>query len=342
MERCLQLAKMGAGFVAPNPMVGAVLVCDDLVIGEGYHQKFGEAHAEVICINSVADANRHLISKSTLYVSLEPCAHFGKTPPCADLIIEKKVPRVVIACRDTFREVDGKGIDKLIAAGIRVVTGVCETAAREVNKRFFTFHEKQRPFIILKWAQSNNNNIANADFSSVRISNDCTNRLVHKWRAEEAAIMVGTNTAFYDNPALTNRYWTGNNPVRVVIDKNLSLPRENRLFNHDGITIVFNNQKESDDSTILFRILSEGKNVLEQVMAVLFSMNISSVLVEGGAKLIQSFIEEKLWDEARVITNTDLVIENGLAAPVLKHYKNASNEVILSDTIQYYLRHEHF
>lgn len=209
MQRCLDLASKGLGSVSPNPMVGAVLVYENRIIGEGYHEQFGQAHAEVNCINSVQESDTHLIPQSTLYVSLEPCSHFGKTPPCSNLIIDCKIPKVVIACRDTFEQVNGKGIDQLKAAGIHVQVGILEKEAIQLNKRFFTFHSKKRPYVILKWAQSSNHKIANADFSRVLISNSFTNRLVHKWRSEEDAIMVGPNTALHDNPGLTTRNWPG-------------------------------------------------------------------------------------------------------------------------------------
>src|SRR5215212_3734496 len=208
MHRCIELALLARGNVAPNPMVGAVLVYQDRIIGEGYHKEYGKAHAEVNCINSVKAGDLDLIERAVLYVSLEPCAHFGKTPPCADLIIEKKIPRVVIGCRDPFKQVDGKGIEKLKAANIEVVTGVCEEACVKLNKRFFTFHTEHKPYVILKWAQSANNKIANADRSRVMISNEYSNRIVHKWRSEEMAIMIGKNTALSDDPELTTRLWT--------------------------------------------------------------------------------------------------------------------------------------
>jgi diaminohydroxyphosphoribosylaminopyrimidine deaminase / 5-amino-6-(5-phosphoribosylamino)uracil reductase len=336
MQRCLQLAQPGAGKVAPNPMVGAVLVYNDRVIGEGYHRQYGQAHAEVNCINSVMGGDKHLVSKSTLYVSLEPCAHFGKTPPCADLIIKMEIPKVVIGCRDSYAEVDGKGIAKLKDAGVEVVIGVLEEEAKQLNKRFFTFHAKQRPYIILKWAQSSNYKIANADFSRVLISNDYTNRLVHKWRSEEAAIMVGTNTALYDNPSLTNRWWAGNNPVRIVIDKALKVSKEQHLFSDGLRTIIFNTVKDEDAGNLLYRQVVDGDLVLQQVMKVLFDMKIQSVLVEGGARLLQSFIDKGLWDEARVITNNELIIADGIASPELKGQKKTKAEIIFSDTIQYY------
>lgn len=339
MQRCLQLAQLGAGKVAPNPMVGAVLVYSNRIIGEGYHQQYGQAHAEVNCINSVAKEDQQLLSKSTLYVSLEPCAHFGKTPPCADLIIEMKIPKVVIGCRDSYAEVDGKGIAKLENAGVEVVTGVLEEEAKQLNKRFFTFHTKQRPYIILKWAQSGNCKIGNADLSRVFISNDYTNRLVHKWRSEEAAIMVGTNTALHDNPSLTNRWWAGNNPVRVVIDKVLKVPKEHHLFSGDIPTIVFNTIKTEDAGNLLYRQVADGDSVLQQMLAVLFDMKIQSVLVEGGAQLLQSFIDKELWDEARVIINNTLVITDGIAAPELSGQTKAAAKTIFSDTIHYYNRY---
>jgi diaminohydroxyphosphoribosylaminopyrimidine deaminase / 5-amino-6-(5-phosphoribosylamino)uracil reductase len=338
MQRCLQLAQLGAGNVAPNPMVGAVLVYNDTIIGEGYHQQYGEAHAEVNCLNSVSEENKSLINKSTLYVSLEPCTHFGKTPPCADLIIKMNIPKVVIGCRDSYKEVNGKGIEKLKAAGVEVITAVLEKEAKEINKRFFTFHEKQRPYIILKWAQSGNHAIANADYSRVLISNDYTNRLVHKWRSEEAAIMIGTNTAVYDNPTLTNRHWSGNNPVRIVIDKDLKIPATHHLISDREKTIIFNKIKHEDAGSVLYRKTSGEGSLIMQIMISLFEMKIQSVLVEGGASLLQSFIDENCWDEARVITNEQLIIENGISSPVLKGHLSAGTETVFSDTIYTYIR----
>lgn len=335
MQRCLQLAKLGAGNTAPNPMVGSVLVFDNTIIGEGYHQQFGQAHAEVNCISSVSEENKKLISKSTLYVSLEPCAHFGKTPPCADLIIKMNIPKVVIGCRDSFKEVDGKGIEKLQQAGVDVTVGILEEEAKELNKRFFTFHEKQRPCIILKWAQSNDHKIANADRSRVFISNDYTNRLVHKWRSEEAAIMVGTHTAIYDNPSLTNRYWPGKNPVRIAIDNRLAIPSSHHLLDGEQPTIIFNKSKDEEKGNIVYRKIDGGPG-LQQMLLQLYEMKMQSILVEGGASLLQSFINEGCWDEARVITNNTLVIGNGIPSPGLKNGALAGTEIFFSDTIYYY------
>ena len=242
MGRCIQLAKLGLGNVAPNPMVGAVLVYGNKIIGEGYHQKYGEAHAEVNCINSVSEKNKSLIEKSTIYVSLEPCSHYGKTPPCADLIIQNKIRKVVIGIKDIYKEVDGAGIQKLQNADLEVITGVLENECHDLNKRFFTFHQKKRPYIILKWTQSANGNIG-LNGERILISNDYSNRLVHKWRSEEASILVGTNTALIDNPSLTARLWEGNNPVRIVIDKELKLPADLKIFNNKATTFIFNSSK---------------------------------------------------------------------------------------------------
>ncbi len=336
MRRCIELAKLGEGQVAPNPMVGAILVYNDLIIGEGYHRQYGQAHAEVNCLNSVLEENLHLIPQSTLYVSLEPCVHFGKTPPCTSLVIEKRIPRVVIGCRDSYKHVDGKGIQKLLAAGVEVISPVLEKESLELNKRFFTFHNKHRPFIILKWAQSANEKIANCDYSRVHISNELTNREVHKWRCSEASILIGTNTAREDDPSLTARLWPGSNPVRLVIDKDLKLPSSLQLFDGAVKTIVFNTIKQEDSDQVQFQKISREKNFIPQIMEVLIHLKIQSVLVEGGTKLLQSLIDENCWDEARIITNTELEIPGGLDAPFLGKAAEISVERILSDTIHYY------
>jgi diaminohydroxyphosphoribosylaminopyrimidine deaminase/5-amino-6-(5-phosphoribosylamino)uracil reductase len=335
MQRCLELAKLGAGNVAPNPMVGAILVNENRIIGEGYHEQYGKAHAEVNCINSVKDKDRYLIEKSTLYVSLEPCVHYGKTPPCADLIITNKIPNVFIGCRDSYEEVNGKGIEKLKAAGVNVVVEVVEKEALDLNKRFFTFHTKHRPYIILKWAQSKDGKIANADHSRVFISNEETNRLVHKWRSEEASILVGTNTALYDDPALTTRLWPGNNPVRLVIDKELKLPQSLQLFDGKVKTIVFNKLKHQQEENILYYQVKDETNNIKEILAALYKLKIQSVIVEGGTKLLQSFIDIDMWDEARVIVNNELLIGNGIAAPLLKGEELISEEIISNNIISY-------
>lgn len=369
MRRCLELARIGAGYVAPNPMVGAVLVHAGRIIGEGYHRVYGQAHAEVNCVASVRPEDRSLIPQSTMYVSLEPCAHFGRTPPCADMLVRERIPRVVIGCRDPFPKVDGKGIDKLLAAGTEVVVGVLEKECQELNKRFFTFHSLHRPWIVLKWAQSANGKIAGrAEDGRTLISNALTNRLVHKWRSEEASILVGTRTALLDDPALTVRHWTGPDPVRLVLDKELRLPEGLRLFNGETRTIVFNMLRHGageaekgghgaggQEGTLpgtggagggaegAARIAPEyyqlagDSSVVHQIVHALYRENIQSVLVEGGARLLQSFIDEGYWDEARVITNDTLLIRDGLAAPVLPDgMPVVKEERSGSDMIRYY------
>jgi diaminohydroxyphosphoribosylaminopyrimidine deaminase / 5-amino-6-(5-phosphoribosylamino)uracil reductase len=323
MSRCLQLAIQGAGYVEPNPMVGAVLVYNDNIIGEGYHQQFGGPHAEVNCIASVSENDKQHIPKSTMYVSLEPCAHFGKTPPCVDLIIKNTIPKVVIGCRDPFKEVDGKGIEKLKAAGVGVELGILEKECIALNKRFFTFHQQQRPYIILKWAQSSDGMIAGSDSERLLISNDYSNRLVHKWRSEEAAILVGTNTALLDNPELTTRLWQGKSPTRLVLDMNLRLPASLKLFDGAQPTIIFNTIREGEESNLHYYKIDGSVDIIQQICTALFKLKVQSVLVEGGAKLLQSFIDADLWDEARVITNQNLFTVNGLPAPVLQKYSSS-------------------
>jgi len=336
MNRCFELALKGAGTVAPNPMVGAVLVYNDTIIGEGFHAAYGKAHAEVNCINSVPADKKQYISKSSLYVSLEPCAHFGKTPPCADLIIANKIPLVIIGCSDPFAAVAGKGIAKLKAAGVEVITGVLEKEAEDLNKRFFTFHEQQRPYIILKWAQSKDKKIGRHNSERIFISNEITNRLVHKWRSEEAAVLVGTNTAAKDNPALTTRLVSGNNPVRLVIDKNLKLPPSLQLFDGSVTTIVFNFKKQEDKGKLFFIKLDETKKIIPQVLHTLYNQQLQSLIVEGGAALLQSFIDEGIWDEARVITNTEMIIDEGVQAPLLQQHQKIKEEILGTDTITYF------
>lgn len=332
---CIGLAKLAAVNVAPNPMVGAVLVHDGKIIGEGYHKKFGEPHAEVNCINNVKEEDKHLIDKSTLYVSLEPCSHFGKTLPCTDLIIKNKIPKVVIGCKDVYKEVDGKGIKKLQVAGIEVITGILEKECIDLNKRFFTFQLKQRPYVILKWAESANGKIGSAN-ERVFISNEYINRLVHKWRSEEAAILIGTNTALLDDPALTTRLWKGNNPIRLVLDMDLRLPLHLKIFNKEVKTIIFNKLKQDEDGNLIFYKVEE-KKILPQLLKILYELNIQSVIVEGGAKLLQSFIDRGLWDEVRKIKNEKLKINNGIDAPELKNAYCQKQEKYFSDTISYFL-----
>lgn len=336
MHRCIELAKLGKSFVAPNPLVGAVLVYEDKIIGEGYHQQYGKAHAEVNCISSVAAENKHLIAQSVLYVSLEPCAHHGKTPPCADLIIKHNIKKVVIGSRDPFEAVNGKGIEKLKSAGVLVKSGILEDECRKLNKRFFTFHTKQKPYIVLKWAQTANKKIASIGNERLLISNEFSNRLVHQWRSEEPSILVGTNTALLDNPSLNNRLWTGNHPIRLVLDFNLKLPSDLLVFNQQQKTIVFNFLKDEAQGNLLFYKINEKENCVRQILNACYQLNIQSVLVEGGAKTLQFFIDENCWDEARIITNNNLIVENGLSAPVLKNCKLIAEQNLLNDSIQYF------
>ncbi len=316
MQRCLQLAKLGAGFTAPNPMVGAVLVYNNKIIGEGYHQQYGGPHAEVNCIASVNDDDKKNIPFSTIYVSLEPCAHFGKTPPCADLIIKEKIPNVVVGCRDPFTEVDGKGIEKLKAAGVNVQMSELEDECIELNKRFFTFHTQHRPYIILKWAQTADGFIGNNSDERMLITNENTNRLVHTWRSEEAAILIGTNTAMKDDPQLNTRLVPGRSPVRMVLDMNLRLSEHLKIFDGTQKTIVLNGVKDEQKENIIYRKIG-SRNLVADILNVCYHERLLSVIIEGGAKMLQTFIDAGVWDEARIITNTKMFAGNGVKSPSL-------------------------
>ncbi len=322
MRRALDLAKLGIGMVSPNPMVGCVIVCDGKIIGEGYHQKYGESHAEVNAIASVSDQN--MLEKSTAYVTLEPCSHFGKTPPCADLIIEKKIRKVVVCNQDPNPLVAGKGLQKIKEAGIAVEVGLMESEGLELNKRFFTYHEKKRPYVILKWAQTADGFIARENFDSKWISNAQSRQLVHKWRAEEAAIMVGTNTAKYDNPELTVRDWVGKNPVRVVIDRKLALNSALKLF--DGLvpTLVFTEKEHQSSENIEY--IHTNRISASSILEALYERRIQSVLIEGGAALINVFIKENFWDEARVFTSQK-TFDIGISAPTISNIPDLEEDV---------------
>ena len=337
MRRCIELAALGAGNVAPNPMVGAVLVYNNNIIGEGYHEEFGEAHAEVNCVNSVLESDRELIKSSVLYVSLEPCAHFGKTPPCADLIIKHHIKHVVIGCNDSFEKVNGAGITRLIAAGVKVNIGILEQDCRNLNRRFFTFHDRKRPYIILKWSQSNDGFIAGEDLAKTKISNPYTDRLVHKWRSQEAGILVGYNTIKTDDPYLSTRNWTGKNPVRIIIDESNELAENANIFNLDADTIIINRKLSRFKNNVEFYKIDDIKNSIEAVMECLYSRQINSVIIEGGTKTLQLFINAGLWDEARVITNTVLFLNKGVNTPLLHHQNLESSYDILNDRIDYFL-----
>jgi len=352
MKRCLELARNAIGDTAPNPMVGSVLVHEGRIIGEGYHREYGKAHAEVNCLDSVPSYDRDLVSESTLYVSLEPCAHFGKTPPCADLIIRHRIPKIVIGVRDPFVSVNGKGIEKLREAGVKVITGVLEEECKQINQRFFTFHTRHRPFVLLKWAQTADGVIGAADRSRLLISNEATNRLVHRWRSEEMSILVGTTTALYDDPELTTRLWPGKSPIRLVVDMDLSLPSNLKLFTSGHPTVVFNlyrhtlplekiSAEEVRSFGLSYYQVTHDVSLVHQMMNALYRMGIQSVLVEGGAFLLQSFLDEGIWDEARVITNEQLETGAGLPAPRFKGLHPVRHERIFSDTIRYYNNHMH-
>jgi diaminohydroxyphosphoribosylaminopyrimidine deaminase/5-amino-6-(5-phosphoribosylamino)uracil reductase len=317
MERCNFLAKLGKGNVAPNPMVGSVVVHNDIIIGEGYHQKYGETHAEVNAINSVAD--KSLLKESTIYVNLEPCAHFGKTPPCANLIIDSKIPNVVIGCIDSYSEVAGKGVEKMKKAGINVTVGVLEKECLDINKRFFTFHNKQRPYIILKWAQSANGFIdidrSKNEKGIFWITQPETKRLVHKWRTEESAILIGRKTLETDNPSLTAREYTGNNPTRIIIDKGLKTDYSKlNIFNDDVKTFIINNVINKTDKHLNFLKVDDFS--LKQILRALYKSNLQSIIIEGGKHTLQQFINQNLWDEARILTGVNN-IEQGIPSPTL-------------------------
>lgn len=310
MFRALELARLGLGNVSPNPMVGCVIVCDNRIIGEGFHQQFGQAHAEVNAINSVSD--KSLLSKSTLYVTLEPCCHFGKTPPCADLIIKHKIQNVIVCNPDPNALVAGKGISKLEAAGIRVISNVLAAEGNELNKRFFAFHTKHRPYILLKWAQTQDKFVAKQNFDSKWISNPYARQQVHQMRANEDAILVGFNTAFYDNPSLTVRDAAGKNPIRVLLDPNLEIPETHFIYNTEAKTLVLNQIKSAENQHIHF--INCGQSA-ENIIEVLYQQNIQSVIIEGGSATLQKFINANLWDEAHVF-ESETIFGQGIKAPI--------------------------
>ncbi|AEV31946.1 riboflavin biosynthesis protein RibD [Owenweeksia hongkongensis DSM 17368] len=318
IQRCIQLAENAKGNTCPNPLVGSVIVHNDQIIGEGWHAKSGEPHAEVNAINSVQD--KSVLTESTIYVSLEPCAHFGKTPPCADLIVKNKIPRVVIGCRDPFDAVNGKGIEKLQAAGIEVLVGVLEKECLELNSAFFTYHTKKRPYIILKWAQTQDgylDKIREEKDNGVNwITQPETKLLVHRWRHEVDGILVGAKTIINDNPELTVRLVEGQNPMRLIIDPNNRIPKDAKIFSESGKTVVFSNELQASQENITYFELDSKKLVLESVLKACYDLQIQSILVEGGAHTLQSFIEANLWDEARVLTGASS-FGQGLRAPSL-------------------------
>ena len=353
IERCLQIAKNGLGTTRPNPMVGAVVVFDNKIIGEGFTSPYGGNHAEVNAINAVKD--KSLLCKSKLYVTLEPCSHFGKTPPCSDLILSHQIPEVIIGCIDDNPVVSGKGIAKLEAAGCKVTVGILESKCKAHHRRFFTFHNKKRPYILLKWAETNDGFIAPLTKDKkkpVWITNTYSRQLVHKWRAEEQAILVGTNTVQEDNPRLTVRNWFGKNPIRVVLDKGLKLDKNHALFNDESENIICHGENEpypkvDEDQKAraihppsglcingaYVQIDWELKTeIAKQIGDALYDFKINSIIIEGGAKTIQTFIDENLWDEARIFVGKS-IFNKGTRAPIIKG-QLVSERKILDDRLK--------
>ena len=331
MHRCLELARIGIAAALPNPSVGAVIVYQNTIIGEGFTAAYGGSHAEVNAINAVK--NKSLLKEATLYVSLEPCSHFGKTPPCCDLILLHEIPTIIIGTVDPNKVVAGKSIQKLNDAGKTVVVGILEKECRELNQRFFTFHLKKRPYIILKWAESSDGFIAptkenrNNESKPYWISNEYSRQLTHKWRSEEQAILVGTQTAIDDNPRLDVRDWTGKNPIKIVLDQKNRIPKENYIFDNRSKTIVLSAAE-----------IDYNKNIGQQIAAFLFENTILSVIIEGGQQTLQTFIEENLWDEARVFIGSE-DLGDGIKSPKLKA-KLIATRAILKDELLIYQNHD--
>lgn len=333
MKRCIQLALLGQGNVAPNPLVGAVIVYNNAIIGEGYHQKYGSHHAEVNAVNSVSEENAHLLSQSTIYVSLEPCAHQGKTPACALLLVKKNFKRVVIGCRDSFDQVNGKGIEILRENNIQVDIGVLEQECIDLNKHFFHFHTYQKPFVTLKWAQTKNKLISNADKYGISwISCPETQVYVHQLRVEHQAILIGKNTALHDNPSLTVRRVSGKNPTRIILDSQLELPTTLKVFNDEASTIVINTIKDGVENNIKY-VKVESMSPINIVKS-LYKNDIQSILIEGGQAVLQNFIDAKLWQQAIVITGKN-TFDKGTSAPILN--KDKTNDFsYFNDQIEVY------
>ena len=342
IKRCIELAQNGFGTTYPNPMVGSVIVYEGKIIGEGWHKKAGEPHAEVNAVNSVKD--KSLLKKATIYVSLEPCSHFGKTPPCCDLIIANKIPNVVVGTVDPNEKVAGRGIKRLIENGINVTVGVLEDECNELNKRVFTFHQKKRPYIILKWAESRDGFLApekeiNQERKPIWITNQYSRQLVHKWRSEEQAILVGTQTVIDDNPKLNTRDWSGNNPVRVVLDQNNRISKDNFVFDDTVKTIVFTKSENnlSTENTI-FEKIDFNEKMVSQILDVLYQHQIQSIIIEGGRQTLQSFIDSDLWDEARIFIGTT-IFGKGVKAPIIQK-SNIFKTTIQNDELLYIINHD--
>ncbi len=319
MQRCFDLALNGMGNTAPNPMVGAVIVSENKIIGEGFHEYFGGPHAEVNAIRSVKSEYRQHLKDATIYVSLEPCCYHGKTPPCTDLILQTGIKKIVTSTLDPNPLVAGKGLKQLENAGCEIRQGILENKGAWLNRRFITFHQKTRPYIILKWAQSADGFFTKDNQSQHWLTSEQSKRLVHRWRSEEMAVLAGTNTIAVDNPQLTNRFWLnhGKQPWRVVIDKTLRLPADLKVFKDDTSVLIFNEQKSGEENHLRYRQIPFDERLAENILRVLIEMNILSVIIEGGFQTLQSFITRDLWDEARIFT-AETHWGKGLPAPALK------------------------
>jgi diaminohydroxyphosphoribosylaminopyrimidine deaminase/5-amino-6-(5-phosphoribosylamino)uracil reductase len=332
MLRCIQLAENGLGNTYPNPLVGSVIVYENKIIGEGWHYQSGMPHAEVNAIASVK--NQSLLKDATIYISLEPCSHFGKTPPCANLIIEKGIKNIIIGSMDPNPKVAGNGTKLLKEHGCNVLERILEKKCNELNKRFFTFFKKQRPYIILKWAESSDGFISPKDKIEkhpVWITNKKSRQIVHKWRAEEASILIGTNTAIEDNPSLTTRDWDGNSPIRFVIDKNLRIPLEANVFDSKAKTIIITELKKVNKTNLIYELIDFSGNIAAQISELIYRYKIQSLIVEGGTKTLQTFIDKNLWDEARIIKGIPFFKE-GTKAPFING-KIFSESKIKQDTL---------
>lgn len=337
MERALELAQKGEGNVSPNPMVGCVLVHNNKIIGEGWHKKYGEAHAEVNAVNSVI--NKALLPLSTAYVSLEPCSHFGKTPPCADLLIKEGIKKVVICNTDPNVKVNGNGIQKLQKAGVEVVTGVLANKGAYLNRRFFKAQTSKKPYVILKWAESANGHVASSAGKPISISGDLAQLHSHKWRATEDAIMVGSQTVLNDNPSLTTRHWKGKNPIRIVLFPNIDAEAKFHVLDQSIKTYVFNKSYSLTDGHVEFIKINVNSNILDFILTELHNRDITSIMVEGGPRLHKLFIENNLYDEIRVFKSKKLVIPNGLnSAEIPKNLLEIENLDLKTDFLRIFSR----
>ena len=330
IKRCIELAKNGLNSARPNPSVGSVIVYKNVIIGEGYTSAYGGNHAEVNAINAVA--NKELLKDATLYVSLEPCNHFGKTPPCSDLIVSHNIKTVVIGCVDPFEKVAGTGIEKLKLNGCNVIVGVLEKECIAVNRRFFTYHTKKRPYIILKWAETKDGfiDVIRNEESEIKpnwITQKYARQLVHKWRAEEDAILIGTNTAINDNPKLDVRDWIGNNPTRLILDRKLRIPKTHHIYNGTVKTIILTESKVASVDGVIFEEIDFSKNLLDEIVSILNKYEMQSLFIEGGRQTLQTFIDAGLWDEARIFIGNNSFKE-GIKAPII------SGKIISSKSIQ--------